>query len=322
MIIGTAHFKDYNAAFAYYRGQGGDGADVEQKIRDGVIFIGKPESKPGDVVKLNSEGRYEIHTGSQGEEDAGIAIETDLISILGAATVEGNKLKLNGQLDRKDYVRVNKIIETIGGKWSKKDGAHVFKEDAGDIIDDILLTGTYRNTKKDLQQFDTPADLAELVVEMADIREGDKVYEPSCGPGYLIDAIVKRSRNVFANELDPKRHKECVSRHFSLFGAGGIGMKDFLTIEPEPTFDRIVANPPFARGQDADHITHMMGFLKPGGVLVSIASPAVKFRQDKRYTKFRELIKANNGEIIDVAAGAFKASGTQVSTVIIRMVRA
>ena len=33
------------------------------------------------------------------------------------------------QLDRNDYVKVNKALEALGGKWNRKAKAHLFDED-------------------------------------------------------------------------------------------------------------------------------------------------------------------------------------------------
>lgn len=248
-------------------------------------------------------------------------IQQNIIDILASSEVDGNKLILPGQLDRATYQAVNKVLTGIGAKWDKKAGGHIFQEDAADLIDDVLLTGEYRRVKQDLQQFDSPRDVVDRVIELAEIGAGMHVLEPSAGTGNLALKASAVGGIVHCYELDPKR--------VTLLAAEVQGLRlmevieaDFLSVKPTASFDRVVANPPFTRGQDADHVTHMMKFLKPGGVLVSVAAPAVKFRKDKRYTAFRKLIEDNNGTIEDVDAGAFKASGTQVSTVIIKMVKA
>ena len=45
------------------------------------------------------------------------------------------------QLARKDYLEVNKILETIWGTWSRKEKAHVFPENMQEELDYILETG-------------------------------------------------------------------------------------------------------------------------------------------------------------------------------------
>lgn len=130
---------------------------------------------------------------------------------------QGNALKLVDQLDRKDYVRTNKVIEAAGGVWSRAAKAHLFEGEAADRLDQILLTG-------------------EIIV--------------------------------------PK---------------------------------------------DEFNVLHALKFLKPGGLLTSVMSAGVGFRNNKNKltTDFQALVDARGGEIEPLPAGAFKASGTMVSTVIV-----
>jgi 16S rRNA G1207 methylase RsmC len=82
-------------------------------------------------------------------------------------------------------------------------------------------------------------------------------------------------------------------------------------------YDRIIANPPFTNNQDIDHIRQMYDFLKPGGRVVSIASKHWTFSNNKKETEFRDWLDKVNAEVQDVDAGAFKESGTNISTCII-----
>ncbi len=82
-------------------------------------------------------------------------------------------------------------------------------------------------------------------------------------------------------------------------------------------YDRIVMNPPFEKGQDVGHVIHAYELLKPGGRLVSIMSPAIKFNQQRKYTEFRQFLEEHNGWYEDLPADAFKESGTGVQTVLV-----
>jgi hypothetical protein len=47
------------------------------------------------------------------------------------------------QLDRKQYVSINEVLETIGLKWSRKEKAHIADctpEELTEAIDDIIET--------------------------------------------------------------------------------------------------------------------------------------------------------------------------------------
>lgn len=88
---------------------------------------------------------------------------------------------------------------------------------------------------------------------------------------------------------------------------------------PTSKFDRVVMNPPFSRGQDVEHVRHALSLLAPGGLLVSVMSNGVTFRQDRRYADFR---RDFSPEITPLPEGSFKTSGTNVSTVVVRIRKA
>ena len=235
-------------------------------------------------------------------------IKDDVITVLANATVEGNSLRLNGQLDRKLYLNVNKVLTAIGGKWKSAAKAHIFQTDPNDIIQDIILTGEFTDAKKEYQFFPTPPKLAERVVDMALIREGDRVLEPSAGRGN----IAKLIRGCDCIELMPENRQYLIDNGFNVVH------DDFMTFESDD-YDVIVANPPFCKCQDAEHISKMIHMAKRR--VVAIGSAAILFRQDKKYQALRDLIEEFGGDITEVPDGAFKESGTNIRTVIVRVVK-
>lgn len=249
-------------------------------------------------------------------------ISTQVLDVLGNAITDGPKLVLTGQLDRKLYLEVNKVLEANGGKWIRLEKAHVFQEDAADAIEQALATGEFRSVKQDLGQFDTPSDLVDQIVGRAQVRPGMWCYEPSAGIGNIVEGLVRAlgsGASVWGNEIDTKRYAACQQRHHNAFGSGGLSMKDFLQIEPgdEPAFDRVVMNPPFARQADIDHVRHASLFLKPGGRLVSIMSQAVMFRTNRKTLDFRAWVAGLDGTLEPLPAGSFSTSGTQVSACVL-----
>jgi predicted RNA methylase len=250
-------------------------------------------------------------------------ISDDVLAVLGNCTFVGLNLYLpEVQLDRKLYEAVNKVLVANGGKWNRSARAHVFDEPAEEAIEQALLTGEFRRVKQDLGQFDTPSWLAEYVVDLARIEPGMTVYEPSCGIGNIVAEAIKAlgsGAGMFANEIDPKRHAACVTRHYNAFGAGGLGLGDFLLVPPPtPGFDRVVMNPPFAKQADIDHVTHALKFVKPGGRLVSIMSSSLAFRQNRKALDFKRLIGGlGDVHMEPVPEAAFKESGTLVGTIIL-----
>lgn len=216
-------------------------------------------------------------------------------------------------MERKVYQDVAKSLELIGGKWKGgKIAGFVFNEDPTHLLAQIA-NGETRNLKKEFQFFGTPDHLADRLVELAEILPNSEVLEPSAGQGAIVKAIHRGThlaRTVWGYEA------MAVNQTFlsKIIGFRLLG-DDFLTCDT--SFDRIVANPPFAKNQDIDHIRKMYECLKPGGKLVTIAGTHWRLSSNKKETAFREWLGEVNSDIEDVPAGEFKDSGTTIATVII-----
>lgn len=243
-------------------------------------------------------------------------IPAEVLAVLSNADTDGPRLYLRGQLDRKLYAAVNKVIEANGGKWNRKEQAHIFPGDAADEIEQAIQTGEFRRTKQELGQFDTPPGLADQLVELAELDHDVSVLEPSAGEGNLIAAAAKMSPAIIrAIEIDSGRVKRLHER----FDGGAVPIRisqgDFLA-QPAAAggvFDRVIMNPPFGRQADIDHVLHAMQFLRRDGLLVSIMSASVKFRSNAKTAAFRRM----GPRIIELPEGSFKASGTMVNACIV-----
>lgn len=238
-------------------------------------------------------------------------IDRNIIAVLESAEISGNRLVLTGQLDRKTYEAANKVLTAIGGKWNRSAKAHVFEEDAADLVDQVILSGEYTRTKQDFGQFDTPADLAERVVNTADVRPGMMVLEPSAGIGKIASVARQHGGFVTCWEIDPKRAEKLDGIAHSL------NVGDFLSSTPTADFDRVVMNPPFAKQADIDHVLHAAKFLAPGGRLVAIMSASVLFRSNRKSEEFRSFVASRRGEMKQLPDGSFTASGTTVNTALV-----
>jgi len=247
-------------------------------------------------------------------------IENDILNILDSAKVEGDLVTLTcGQLDRKTYLQVNKVLDALGGKWNRKLGGHVFKDTPADRLEEAILTGTYSSQKQDFGFFETPPNLAKRVVDLAQLEAGMVVLEPSAGRGGLANVIAEviDKANVLCIDILPENAKHLRETGFPC------NCYDFLTIELMDQYDRVIMNPPFSGSGsqlDIDHVLHAWKFLKPGGRLVSIMSASIEFRTNKKTTEFRELVD-EHGWVEPVEDGAFKASGTMVRSVIVVLER-
>lgn len=244
-------------------------------------------------------------------------VDNEVLNVLSAAECIGNNLKLVGTLDRNLYTRTNKVLEAAGGKWNRSAKAHIFGTDASDRIEQIILTGDVVVPKDDFEFFPSPPEVVRHVIHLADISNGMCVLEPSAGQGAIAKAAHSAAADVMVDmyELMPANNDALNALNLSLSGIGQ--PVDFLTVEPNPIYDRVVMNPPFGRQADIKHVTHALKFLKPGGLLVSVMASSVTFRSNKLTTDFRELVESHGGHIEELPSGAFKESGTMVNTVIV-----
>lgn len=235
-------------------------------------------------------------------------ISNEVANVLANSRIDGQELYLpGGQLERKLYLAVNKVLMAIGGKWSRKLKTHAFDCYPEYKIEEILLTGEYTDAQKEYQFFETPEKLAKRLIEMANIQPGEIVLEPSAGGGAIARFIKKDICDCV--ELHVKNKLFLNRNGFNVVG------NDFLKFNKE--YDVIIANPPFSRQQDIDHITHMIELANR--CVVSVASQSVMWRTNKKSIEFRELVAKNGGTIKTLPEDSFKKSGTKVNTCIVHV---
>lgn len=242
-------------------------------------------------------------------------MKDELIASISKMIPNGNRLELPKNEQFANYAQVKKTLLTAGGKY-KRCGFE-FADNAKDV-QERLVGGEAINDKKKYQFFATPIELASKLIDIAGIREHHACLEPSAGQGAISDLILDKASNCVVVELMPENIKALSRKGYT--PTEGC----FLEKRPETfgMFDRIVANPPFTKNQDIDHIRHMHSMLKPGGKLVSVASKSWTFGSQKKQAEFREWLDEIGATITDVPAGAFKESGTNISSVIIEASRA
>ncbi len=175
---------------------------------------------------------------------------------------------------------------------------------------DIAVNGRIKVRAVD-QLFPTPRDLAARMADAAEIQPGHRVLEPSAGTGRLLGAMgdrmierhgERRAGDAVAVEIDYDLAEQ-LSRDFPLTR---VHCGDFLTLADKlGTFDRIVMNPPFARGADIRHIKQAMQMLRPGGRLVAICANGPR-QQDE--------LRPYASEWIELPDGTFAETGTKVRT--------
>lgn len=253
----------------------------------------------------------------------------EVLGILNTAAVIGDDGVTLGQtLSRDEYQAVNKFLETAGAKWNRKAKRHLFTApDARDKLLSLLETGEIRDDKKHFQAFYTPAELADELVELAEVQDGMDCLEPSAGDGVIADAIKEAGGQVLCVEIDPKAVRLLDKKLYVAYGA------DFLTcrpVEEEATtpespglgkFDRVVMNPPFTADQDIKHVRHAFKFLRDGGRLIAIMSPGFTFGEKRARREFRDFLEEHGRIVRELPEGTFKESGTNVRAVIVELVK-
>lgn len=240
-------------------------------------------------------------------------VPTSVLEVLDRAETDGPRLVLTGTLDRKLYLDTAKVLEAAGGKWSRKERAHLFDGDAADAIEAVILTGEVVSAKQQFGYFPTPAPVVHKLLDLAAIEPGMRVLEPSAGRGAIALAAAKAGALVDCVEIQPA-HAEAINDAHHPDVTVLVG--DFLATNPQPVYDRVVMNPPFARQADIAHVEHAWEALKPGGTLVAVMSAGITFRQTSAAVTFRSRLEALGGQLHQLTEGAFKESGTGVNTVI------
>ena len=164
----------------------------------------------------------------------------------------------------------------------------------GDILPDVepdkseMKRRQSTEVSKDLQYYPTPRAVINEILRGQDFQDGQKVLEPSCGDGRILDALAdlaERRESGRAGvslkmpgvETHSGRVEEARQKGHTVMNA------NFLQTIPKAEFDYVIMNPPFYGTHWKKHLEHALKFLKPKeegswrrGVLICIL-PATAF---------------------------------------------
>lgn len=147
--------------------------------------------------------------------------------------------------------------------------------------------------------FPTPPEVVRDMLSHIVIEPDDTILEPSAGKGNIADVIreMHPDNKLSVVEIVPRLRKLLEYKGHTLIA------DDIFDVTEQ--FDVIVANPPFEKLADIDHVSHYWNLLKPGGRLVTIMSESPFFRKNKKAQAFRDWFDDNGGDSRNIGA-AFK----------------
>lgn len=166
------------------------------------------------------------------------------------------------------------------------------------------------------QLFPTPPELAARLVAAVQVDDGARILEPSAGTGNLVRALRATGRrlHIVAVEINQELAAGLTSAARAETQPATQELEvicgDFLESLAIGAFDAIVMNPPFANGQDIEHIRKAITLLKDGARLAAICANG-----SRQQAELRPLIEAAGGSWEPLPAGTFKESGTAVNAV-------
>lgn len=153
---------------------------------------------------------------------------------------------------------------------------------------------------KDLQYYPTPVKVAESLDVY--IPKGDRVLEPSCGCGRLMDVIRAAGGKAYGIEVHSGRAAQARAKGHSVL------LANFLETHPTGDFDQVLMNCPFYGKHYVKHVQHALRFLKPGGKLMAILPASARYDH-----------KLFDGRWSDLPVGSFSESGTNINTTVLTM---
>jgi len=170
---------------------------------------------------------------------------------------------------------------------------------------------------KDLAFYPTPAKTVKWMLDegVAECVKGKSVLEPSAGEGAIVRQLLPYTKDITAVEVDCGR-----CEHLRQLPIKTVLNANFLGMTATPTFDCVVMNPPFVGTHYVSHVMHAYGFVKTGGTLFTILPATSRYSESGDHLKFREWVDSlYSTQWLDLPAGSFKSSGTNINTVMLRI---
>ncbi len=270
--------------------------------------------KRGENIIIDSPAAAKEKGVWPGDDDKRISMSSDfgkeVVEKIGRANRRANKLNMPWQLEavydkRQKLARMD--IETPAEYRAALREFIGLKETAAapDKVKELERSMVGRRNDG-LDFFPTPAEVADTMIDVADIQDGMNVLEPSAGMGHIAERIRTAGFEPDVVEFNGDRRELLELKGFNVVG------NDFL--EQSEKYDRIIMNPPFSNRRDEQHVRHAYDLLKPGGRIVAIMGEGVFIGSDKRATEFRDWLESVGGTSEKLPDGTFNDASLPVNT--------
>ncbi|NJO82035.1 MAG: hypothetical protein HC828_04050 [Blastochloris sp.] len=267
------------------------------------------------------------------------AIDEDVRIALSQASVDNNILRLEGQLDRKLYLRVNKVLEGLGAKWDRKLGGHRFEvPDLRERLEGVVATGVFVDPQRAFNFFETPRAVVERMVQhRSPLQRFDGpgfILEPSAGKGAIVsvanELLSGKSQFLTYEAMDQNRAVLAGIPNVRILGDDFLIphediVDQILEVTDGTGLDAVLMNPPFANQADLQHVRQAIDVLEQLAErrrgyripLVAVMSQGVRFRTNAKTVSFKERLRDFPHEWEDLPEGSFRESGTDVRTTLL-----
>ena len=239
-----------------------------------------------------------------------------------------------GIVSDEEYDVLKPIIESLGGHWREREKCFIFGIDVKDEVANVF-SNNFKVSQEWLDEwkeqhrsqfFPTPHHIAERVVELAEIKDGQNILEPSAGQGALLDCIHAKDCHIIAIEPEANNVKYLADKGYNYVKTTFEDIYSELMsnegrahLPTEPLFDRVIMNPPFSSQNDIKHYLMAYELLRKNGIIVGILSENALYYDTVVTKDFNVFLKEHNAYIEVVPFHSFKESGTTIDTVIIKI---
>ena len=162
---------------------------------------------------------------------------------------------------------------------------------------------------------ETTQSVIDKFMQIADIKDGHKVLEPSAGVGLLAEGIFKHNSNIVLDciELNSECKNELRKKGFNVVWS------DFLDFNPKYFYDRVIGAPNFKDNIDCAHVMKMYECIKQDGIVISIMSPLWMTQDSPLQIEFRAWIQNKRYTITMLPDNSYMEEGKTVPTILIKI---